>query len=264
MSFFPFLNIPKLDSFVTLHNFPPNNWEADLKGDSQMHLVWLDKDGWGSKCIGSLPYGQSKKILYSEIFNEVPPHQIVLVTLSRNCLPARGELLPHIDFYETRIPEWRATIGILSKNSSCSYQGELNPFLSNRSMLSFSPFFQSKGGVLLKNYLIFINLENTSKQSVGNIEIFRANINSQVLASFEVKNNCINVVCLDDFNLPSSELLIFLSRNVAGIPLYFSSDATWQRMSLEHTHPLTSLFIHGDRYGMQAKIKSSWMDALRK
>ena len=264
MSFFPFLNIPKLDSFVTLHNFPPNNWEVDVSGDAQIYLLWLDKDGWGSRCIGSLPFGRSKKILYSEIINDLPPHQIALVTLSKSCLAPRGQFLPHINFYKTRIPEWRATVGILSENSSCSYQGELNPFPSNRSMLSFSPFLQTKGRGLRKNYLIFVNLEDTSTQYIGDIEIFRANINSQVLASFKVKSNHINVVCLDDLNLPSSELLIFLSRNVAGIPLYFSSDAKWQYMSLEHTHPITSLFIHGDRFGMQARIKSSWMGALTK
>lgn len=263
MGYFPFLTPPGFDGFVVVHNFPPNSWEVGATGDAYVYLIWLDDQGWSAKLIWTLPFGASKKIMYSDVSHDMPRHQIALIGLSKTFLPAKSQNLPHLNFWETRIPNWRATIGISSEKGSCSYQGELDIFPPHRSVVSFSPFFQRNIKNSIKNYLIFINLESSTKANVGTLEVYRAKPYSSLLASALIHNNQVNIISLNEMDLPPDELLVFISRSMAGIPLYLSVDLSGGFMSLEHTHPPASFVIHGDRFIAQSKTKNIWLEGLK-
>ena len=50
----------------------------------------------------------------------------------------------------------------------------------------------------------------------------------------------------------------------SGIPFGLGIAKSGRMLSLEHTHPPASLVLHGDRRGVQGKIKKSWIEKLVK
>jgi hypothetical protein len=127
-------------------------------------------------------------------------------------------------------------------------------------MLSFGPFIQYGSGI--ENYMLFINLEKSPMIRLGSIEIYTADEPGNLRDRVEVISNSITVINLDRYNFGVSDLPTFSSKDMCGIPLFFSKTYRGDFLSLEHTHPPVSYVVHGQRIEAQKILKRNWFKRL--
>lgn len=256
MSYFPLLNAPYCTGWTTVHNYPPNNWEIYSKVRF-LNVTWTDGAIWRSHRLGELQSGQSKKIGNSEIDGIVSKGALPLFSLTDQPISAYSDTLPIAHMPKTLVPNWRATIGLKSQfGTRVSYQGEIDPFPSPSSLVSFN-FFQ-QFGENLENYLLFMNVEFSPFLRTSILEIRDSSDPTYLLSSHEVKNNQVNIIKLSNGKIPGNCLPIILCSEISGVPLFFSSYGKGQFLSLEHTHPPSSLALHGRRLEAQKLLKRLW------
>ena len=255
MSFYPILKAPGCRGWTSLCNFSPNNWEARNTQKKIINLTWSQDGVWRTENIGFLRCGATRTIGIEEVAGLIPPGAMPFLSLSLTDLPTVSDVLPKLDSPKTDTPAWRATLGLSSKLSSTSYQGEIDPFPPSGSLLTFGPLMQF--GEDIENYLVLLNLENTPISRIAKVEIFDAK--KRVLKdSFEVLNNNATAINLDGMGFDLTDLPLIICRDMSFIPVYFSKVSDGSSLSLEHTHPPASFVIHGQRWGGQKVLKNLW------
>ena len=259
MSFFPVLAAPGCTGHTTLYNFPPNNWEDGRKERRLVNLTWAEEGAWRSVMLDELDFGAINAYTRTDVAAYVPDDALPLLSLASTPFPECSEDLP-LGMRGTNMPHWRATLGLVSPLASTCYQGELDPFPAPGSLLTFAPFMQF--GDDIENYLLFVNLEKSAKARTSIVEIYDSAAPTQCHGSFEVCNNAISVVSLDGVGIGPENLPIIVSKNMSGIPLYFSKTVDGACLSLEHTHPPASYVIHGKRWDAQKLLKNDWFAKL--
>jgi len=259
MSFFPILSAPSCVGRTTLSNFPPNNWEHLSKRPVFVNLTWSSDSLWHSFTFEELPFGMAKSYTLSDIPSNIPEGVLPLLSLSSSPLPERSEVIPSVP-RPNQLPSWRASLELFSESASTSYQGELDPFPENASLLSFPPLIQTHPTI--KNFLLFLNLEKSPIARNATLQIFRSADTSSRLDEFIIANNSITCVSLDSLNIQSNDLPVLVSKNMSGIPLFLAISDSCTSMSLEHTHPPASFVIHGKRWEAQKYLKIRWSSLL--
>ena len=261
MSFFPLANISKIKGYCTLHNFSSNNWEPINNSKKTIWAIYSNGTKWITKKMDSIEYGESITYYYDDIFKKSKNDDFPLILLQFRKTPLKRELneLPNHEFKYNKVPEWRATVGFSLNNTKSSYQGEINPFPPNASLLTFHPFIQH-GRV--KNFFLFLNLERMPFFREVDIEIYEANTN-KFIDKVKVKSNSVNLIPLDKYNFSSKQLPIFICRSMAGIPFGLGVSNNHDMLSLEHTHPPASFTVHGERFKVQNEIKRKWFNILK-
>jgi len=259
MSYFPILSSPYCIGRTTLHNFSPNNWETFDRKKKFVNLTY-SKDGfWTSKLIDELQYGKSKIIDFVEISSLMSHDTLPLLSLTKEPLPETSKVLPELSPNLCSYPMHRATLELVSKSSTTSYQGEINPFPIKASMLSFSPFLQF--GKDFENFVLLMNLEKNASSRSVDLEVY--DVSSRSLKKTQkVFNNQLNIVSLNEIDFNSQNLPVLVCRDMSFIPLYFSSFRRGNSMSMEHTHPPASFVIHGERFKIQKNLKDYWFSIL--
>jgi hypothetical protein len=255
MSYFPILAAPGCSGWTTLCNFAPNNWEVRARDAKLVCVSWAHEGRWRSETLGKLPYGEMRTVTSADIAGTAPAECLPLLSLRRTALDRELEALPRSSLDSTVLPVWRATVGLSTDQASTSYQGEIDPFPPQASLLTFCPLIQP--GESLRNYLLFVNAESSPITRTSQLEIFDA-ATAELKGTFEVRNNRVSVVPLDDLQVSSSELPLLLCRDMGAVPLYFSTTSDRAFLSLEHTHPPASYVIHGKRWEAQKKMKQHW------
>lgn len=257
MSYFPLLNVPNLEGWVGLSNFSPNNWEH-FSGRSQFfNVTWSEKNTWKSLNLGKLVSGEFRTVTSSEISKIVPEGSLGLISLTFKLLPKISDFLPKLCTLQTSVPVWRATIGLSNSNAQTSYQGELDAFPSEGTLLTFGPFLQFGEGI--NNQLILLNLENSPTPRFAELEIYEAEMLS-LKGTFTIRNNASNFIQLDDLGFGKNDLPIIICRSMSAIPLFLSSSMDGHYLSLEHSHPPASLVVQGRRWEAQKLLKKRWFD----
>jgi hypothetical protein len=259
MSFFPILSAPSCVGRTTLSNFPPNNWENLSESPKFVNLTWSSDSFWHSITFDELPFGMAKSYTLSDIPTDIAEGVLPLLSLSSSQLPKRSEVLPSVP-RPNQLPSWRASLELCSGSASTSYQGELDPFPENASLLSFPPLLQNHSTI--NNFLLFLNLEKSPVTRTACIKIFRSSDTSIQLGEYNIFNNSITSISLDSLNIQSSDLPVLVSKNMSGIPLFLAISDGCTSMSLEHTHPPASYVIHGKRWAAQKYLKSRWHSLL--
>lgn len=257
MAYYPLLQIPQYGSETTVYNFPPNNWEKSGRDSVFVNITYASEGKWHSHVIDEIAYGCCKTISSNQTSNLSKDSRVSLLSLTKERLPQVTELLPDLPAYETKLPQTRATLGIVSQYTKTTYQGEINPFPAHGSLLSFAPFIQYKKGI--RNYFLCINIEKSAQPRIGSLEIYNCEDRS-LKGVYEIRNNSINTVTLDDIGLSPGALPVMISRNMSGIPLYFSSFNAGVHLSLEHTHPPASIVTLGERFKVQEFLKNYWFN----
>lgn len=255
MSYYPILSAPGCTGWTTLCNFPPNNWETSGRADKLIHVTWAQDDCWRSAPLGVLEHGATRTIKSGDVASLVPAGALPLLSLGTVELKASCNVLPRTNCEPTFVPVWRATCGLSAARASTSYQGEVDPFPPQASLLTFCPLIQF--GEDIENYLLFLSVESSPCTRTARVEVYDA-ANTVSRAAFDVRNNALNVIPLDHLGLSPSELPLILCREMAGIPLYFSRTRDGAFLSLEHTHPPLSYVIHGKRSEAQKALKQTW------
>jgi len=260
MSYFPILSAPYCYGKTTLFNFAPNNWQSQDKCQKFISLTYIEDGLWHSRTIGKIDYHTFKVISHSDVVNIIPDGAMALLSLSKNELPETSIELPMLDSIRTSMPNSRATLGLKSEFAQTSYQGEIDPFPAQASLLTFSPFLQF--GDDIENYVLLMNLEKKPENRQVEVEIYETS-NKQIKKVQSVFSNKINIISLDDMGFDNNSLPAIICRGMASIPLYFSSYKKGVLLSLEHTHPPASLVLHGNRFGIQKMLKEFWFSKLK-
>ena len=261
MSYYPILSAPYCTGETTLYNFSPNNWESTKKNRQYVNLTYAQEGLWHSLVLDELDYHAYKKISYKDIVDLIPEGVLPLLSLSNTALSKTSEQLPALDCNRTAVPEYRSTLGLKSNFTTTSYQGEINPFPSPASLLTFSPFLQF--GKDVENYLLFLNIEKSPKNRTAEVEIY--DTHSKLLKKTQkVYSNQVNIIALDGCGLDEQSLPVVICRTMAAIPFYFSSYKQGELLSFEHTHSPASLVVLGNRFHTQKQLKEHWFSQLKK
>ena len=259
MSYYPILTAPGCIGQTTLYNFPPNNWENLCKDSRFVNLTWAQDGHWHSITLGELAFGAMQAYSRADLPAYVPEDALPLLSLASSPFLEYSKSLPTA-MRGTTMPNWRATLGLVSPLASTCYQGELDPFSAPGSLLTFAPFLQFGSGI--ENYMLFLNLEKRPQTRTSTVEIYDSVMPGRCRGSFQVRNNAVSVVSLDDLGMEPEGLPVIMCKGVSGIPLYLSKTADGRYLSLEHTHPPASYVIHGKRWEAQKILKNYWFAKL--
>lgn len=259
MSFFPIISAPGCLGRTTVFNFPPNNWEFKSRNNQFVILTWLEDSFWHSVTVDELIYGEIKSYQISDFHDYLPASSLPLLSLSPQRYSTNSKLLPFTS-PSTYVPSWRATIELYTPLSSSSYQGEIDPFPVPSSLLSFSPLIQTSENIC--NYLLLLNIEKEAKRRISSLKIFNASTSRDIIRDFTISNNNLNVICLDHAEYNPLDLSVIICTDMSAIPIYLSKAVDGSCLSLEHTHPPASYFIHGQRWLAQRSLKRRWFSSL--
>lgn len=260
--FYPLINKNKIfNSSTIIYNFPPNNYEGVPLKTRYLSLLSVKDGKWETLLIKEMKPFESYEINYEAISYFINQKSMPILSLTENPLEKSLTDLPTNTIPNTT-PEWRASICIHRKGNTSSYQGELQPFPEKATLLSFSTFLQKKHQV--KNFLLFINIENKPVQRVSNLILTLANNPNSTIDEISVSSNTCNFIDLNKYKINDENLLVIYSHQISGIPIFFSYSDDDNSMSLEHTHPPSSFIIHDKRKEFQKKIKKNWFDYLSK
>ena len=255
MSYYPILKAPGCQGWTTLCNFSPNNWETTDSSEKFVNVTWRCEAGWKTETIGNLASNEVRTVKSQNIAGLVPEDALPLLSLTTAKLPVHSDNLPRTDGPRTTVPAWRAALGLSTAATSTSYQGEIDPFPSQGSLLTFGPFIQF--GEEVENYLILLNIESSPIIRTSQVKIYDSR-KTVLKGTFEVRNNNATIIALDNLGFNPSDLPLIICRSMAAIPLYFSKTTDGAFLSLEHTHPPASYVIHGKRWEAQKILKNIW------
>lgn len=260
MSFFPLLSVPGFEGFTTIHATPPNFWEFPFYPSKYyLYILWSSDSIWHAYFYSELSLGDSVSISESDLPLSICSDSSVFLTLTTTHLPSHSFCLPNPRIYNYSVPAWRATIGLRTKYASTSYQGELFAFPPSSTLLSFSPFFQVSPDY--RNYLLFLNLEDSPVRRVGSLAFFSASRLTHY-STINISSNHFTLIPLDQLPLDPNDLLVSASSTMSGIPLYLTHHINGTSLSLEHTHPPASYFLDSHRFVHQKSMKKAWFSML--
>ena len=255
MAYFPILTAPYCNGQTTIYNFAPNNWEKSEKSNQCLNLTYAYDGIWHNLLLDQIAYGNCKVVSRQDLEGLVPEEATPFLSLTKSALEKTSEELCNVITNKPIFPEYRSTLGLASRYTKTSYQGEIIPFSSKATLLTFSPFLQF--GKDIENYVLIINLEKSPKKRAEEIEIYTAH--TKALKKIQViYNNQVNIISLDDMGFNDLDLPVIICRGMASIPIYFSVAGRGEFMSLEHTNPPASLVILGNRFGVQNYLKNYW------
>jgi hypothetical protein len=255
--FFPLMKTDGLTGFLDLTYMPANNWENRIKRPLTLYAIWSEDGHWATENLGSIRFGESRRF-ESTHHEEKLRNGLCLFYPSEKVLEKQLSKLPEVPFWDSRIPEWRATTGFKNAKSQTSYQGEIFPLPNKASLLTFHPFIQY-GEV--ENRLLVLNATQTPEITESDIFLYDSKSGSK-RGSRKVKTNSLTSIQLDEFNFTPNELPAFVIPSMAGIPFGLGVSKDGTMLSMEHTHPPASLVLFGNRFAVQGSIKKKWFGRL--
>lgn len=261
MSFFPILKAPSCTGFTTVHNYAPNNWQEGPQIKRHLNVTWSDGLFWQTRQISHLEYGHSFTINTTSLSHIIPGNCNPFLSLTALPGPQQSDKLFINESHHTSLPSWRASIGLLSsKGRSTCYQGEIDPFPSLGSLITFGHLLQP--GKNICNYLLFLNLEISPVNRSSVLEVRDAAQPGTIISSHQVLSNRVNIIPIDCELMGYDTLLLIVSRSMTGIPIFFSCTKDMNHLSLEHTHPPASYAVLGNRLEAQKIMKKFWFSKL--
>ena len=258
--FFPLMKTPNLNGFCDLVYESPNNWENRIHKPISLYLLWSNGNRWSSKKISEMNYGDEIRLVTNDIDEKCLATGLALIYPSLEPIEPELSTLPSRKVWYSEIPAWRNTSGFYNEFTQVSYQSDIEPLPSKASLLTFHPFIQF-GDVI--NNLLVLNVTNDPKIQSGKISMFNSFDKSFVAESL-ISTNSLTTIPLDVYSFKPTDLPVFYSPEIAGIPFGLGIAKSGKMLSLEHTHPPASLVLHGNRRAIQGKIKKSWIEKLVK
>ena len=258
--FFPLMKTPNLNGFCDLVYESPNNWENRIHKPISLYLLWSNGNYWVSKKISEMNYGDEIRLVTNDIDEKCLATGLALIYPSLEPMEPELSTLPSRKVWYSEIPAWRNTSGFYNEFTQVSYQSDIEPLPSKASLLTFHPFIQF-GDVI--NNLLVLNVTNDPKIQSGKISMFNS-FDKSFVADTLISTNSLTTIPLDVYSFKPTDLPVFYSPEIAGIPFGLGIAKSGKMLSLEHTHPPASLVLHGNRRAIQGKIKKSWIEKLVK
>jgi len=252
--FFPLMKVLDLEGFLELSYLPANNWENRFRKKLNVYLLWSNGNSWNVELFGKIKFGEVLRITTSDVDENVMKSGVCLFYPTTDVLDGPLKALPSKEFWSSRIPEWRSTTGFFNANAQTSYQSEIFPLPPKANLLTFHPFIQY-GEVA--NYLLVLNISQDPMIKESAIE-FLNSVDMKKMGKAHVKTNSATCIALDGLGYLPTDLPLFISPSMAGIPFGLGISHDKKMLSMEHTHPPASFVLFGNRVGMQSKIKKAW------
>jgi len=247
-----------LTGFLDLLYEGPNNWENRIKKSVGIYLLWSDGKVWKTNKLTEMNHGDYFRITTSDVNQEIIENNLAIVYPTFEKLEPELSILPSKKIWFSEIPAWRNTAGFYNKYAQVSYQADIEPLPQKASLLTFHPFIQF-GDVI--NNLLVLNITKSPEIKKDNIKLFNS-FNNSYVGEIEIRTNSLTTILLDKYDFKPTDLPVFYSQNIAGIPFGLGIAKSGKMLSLEHTHPPASLVLFGDRKYVQGKIKKAWIDRL--
>ena len=254
------MKTPNLNGFCDLVYESPNNWENRIHKPISLYLLWSNGNRWVSKKISEMNYGDEIRLVTNDIDEKCLATGLALIYPSLEPIEPELSTLPSRKVWYSEIPAWRNTSGFYNQFTQVSYQSDIEPLPSKASLLTFHPFIQF-GDVI--NNLLVLNVTNDPKIQSGKISMFNS-FDKSFVADTLISTNSLTTIPLDVYSFKPTDLPVFYSPEIAGIPFGLGIAKSGKMLSLEHTHPPASLVLHGNRRAIQGKIKKSWIEKLVK
>ena len=254
------MKTPNLNGFCDLVYESPNNWENRIHKPISLYLLWSNGNRWLSKKISEMNYGDEIRLVTKDIDEKCLATGLALIYPSLEPIEPELSTLPSRKVWYSEIPAWRNTSGFYNEFTQVSYQSDIEPLPSKASLLTFHPFIQF-GDVI--NNLLVLNVTNDPKIQSGKISMFNS-FDKSFVADTLISTNSLTTIPLDVYSFKPTDLPVFYSPEIAGIPFGLGIAKSGKMLSLEHTHPPASLVLHGNRRAIQGKIKKSWIEKLVK
>ena len=254
------MKTPNLNGFCDLVYESPNNWENRIHKPISLYLLWSNGNRWLSKKISEMNYGDEIRLVTNDIDEKCLATGLALIYPSLEPIEPELSTLPSRKVWYSEIPAWRNTSGFYNEFTQVSYQSDIEPLPSKASLLTFHPFIQF-GDVI--NNLLVLNVTNDPKIQSGKISMFNS-FDKSFVADTLISTNSLTTIPLDVYSFKPTDLPVFYSPEIAGIPFGLGIAKSRKMLSLEHTHPPASLVLHGNRRAIQGKIKKSWIEKLVK
>ena len=254
------MKTPNLNGFCDLVYESPNNWENRIHKPISLYLLWSNGNRWVSKKISEMNYGDEIRLVTNDIDEKCLATGLALIYPSLEPIEPELSTLPSRKVWYSEIPAWRNTSGFYNEFTQVSYQSDIEPLPSKASLLTFHPFIQF-GDVI--NNLLVLNVTNDPKIQSGKISMFNS-FDKSFIADSLISTNSLTTIPLDIYSFKPTDLPVFYSPEIAGIPFGLGIAKSGKMLSLEHTHPPASLVLHGNRRVIQGKIKKSWIEKLVK
>lgn len=249
-----------LNGFCDLVYASPNNWENRIRKPISLYLLWSNGNRWLTKKISELNYGDEIRLVTTDIDEKCLATGLALIYPSLELIEPELSTLPSRKVWYSEIPAWRNTSGFYNQFTQVSYQADIEPLPLKASMLTFHPFIQF--GEVINNLLV-LNVTSDPKIKSGKIAMFNS-FDKSFIADSLISTNSLTTIPLDVYNFKPTDLPVFYSPEIAGIPFGLGVAKSGKMLSLEHTHPPASLVLHGNRRAIQGKIKKSWIEKLVK
>jgi len=254
--FFPLMKVLDLEGFLELSYMPANNWENRVKSELNVYLIWTDGSKWQVALYNKIKFGDAIRVNALDIEEKYLQTGVCLFYPTTEELVGPLDSLPTTQVWSSRIPEWRCTTGFYNANAQTSYQGEIFPLPQNANLLTFHPFIQY-GEV--DNYLLVLNISKDPAIRDSTINFFNS-VDLHKMGTAAVSTNSATCIPLDSIGYLPTDLPLFVSPSMAGIPFGLGISRDGQMLSMEHTHPPASFVLFGNRNAIQGKIKKTWFN----
>ena len=248
------MKVLDLEGFLELSYMPANNWENRVKSELNVYLIWAEGSKWGVTLYSKIKFGGVIRVTTPDIEEKYLRSGVCLFYPTTEELNGPLDFLPLTEVWSSRIPEWRCTTGFYNANAQTSYQGEIFPLPQKANLLTFHPFIQY-GDV--DNYLVVLNISKDPEIKESIIEFYNS-VDLQKRGFARVSTNSATCIPLNSIKYLPTDLPLFISPLMAGIPFGLGVSHDGQMLSMEHTHPPASFVLFGNRNAIQGKIKKTW------
>jgi hypothetical protein len=224
----------------------------------------LPKNGqWLIRTIGKIRPYETYRISADKLGLDQSDISKTVVFLSQEERSGSYAELPTSDSFKS-VPNWRANMSVCSESTCVSFQGDYPGQMldiQNGTLVSISALIQSAPGISNKVFLANF----TRRPMVRTAEVFFSRVkNGEIIKTAEVQYNQVNCIDLSDLALANEPGLIMMaSKDIFGVPIYFSHDTEYRHLSLEHTHPPGEFTVFGSdsiRFTAVKKMKKFWLN----
>lgn len=258
MNYYFMPRIPGVKSAVTLVNYPCVE-TGKVSVTQYAHVTWSDGTQWQVRFLKQVEPDGIERFTSDDLPEECRAETCSpFLFLYPEQLPETLDTLVVSDHMET-VPTWRGNIQLFSETAAVSFQGEFPGGMTKiptGTLVSSSNMIQLSDNASTK--LILPNMRLKPDIIEGRLMLVKAR-DGEVLMETTIKTNTINVVDTTGIRFDPPDMLIVMTPDMVCIPMYFSYNKDFTQLSLEHTHPPSSLLVFGDVNKFQRDMKSYWL-----
>lgn len=258
MNFYFMVRMAGLKGAVTLANYTCVDGYAPWPGDCIAHVMWSDGKTWQVRDLGDMPSGTSKTFHEDDLPVDCGFDATPFYFLYPKALP-KSLAQPPLDYDMHSQPGWRGNIILRAGTASTSYVGEYPGDMvkiDRGSLLSFATFQQNNTDV--GTQFVLPNMRLNPAQEEASIR-FVSGKSRKLLKEIKCLRNRVSVVAVDDIVVDPTDMVVAVSGDITGVPLYLTHTKDFSQLSFEHTHPPVEYLVFGARWQFQRAMKDWWI-----